>query len=133
MEAMDEILNRVMDHLVGRVEGPMHLRVFLQPIMAILFACRDGYKDARDGKPAYFWALFTAPGHRRDLLKSGWKSVGKVFILALLLDVVYQYIALKWFYPLEAVVVAILLAILPYLALRGPAKRLFGLWVKKSP
>jgi hypothetical protein len=123
---MDEILTRFMENIVGRVHGPMNFRMILQPLMACIFAVRDGRKDAREGKPPYFWALFTDPGHRRDMLREGWKSVGKVFCIALVLDAVYQYIELKWFYPVEAVVVAILLALVPYLALRGPINRAFG-------
>lgn len=51
--------------------------------------------------------------------------MGKVFTIALVLDAVYQYIALKWFYPAEAVLVAAILALVPYLLLRGPVNRVF--------
>jgi hypothetical protein len=64
------------------------------------------------------------------MLKSGWKSVGKVFILAVLLDVAYQIIVLRFVYPGETVIVAFLLAIVPYLLLRGPVNRLAR---KKKP
>ena len=40
------------------------------------------------------------------------------------MDVVYQLIVLKTFYPGEAVIVAIALALLPYLLLRGPIARI---------
>jgi len=132
METFEGVLKEILEHLVGRVHGAMHLRVLLQPLMAGAFACWDGYKDARAGRPAYFWGLFTGAADRRGMLKSGWKSVGKIFVVALALDAVYQFIELKWFYPLEAVVVAVLLALVPYLVLRGPAKRLFGLWVERA-
>ena len=123
---MDEILTRFMENLVGRVHGPMNFRMVIQPLMAVIFAFRDGRKDAREGKAAYAWALFTNPEHRRVMLRDGWKSVGRVFALALVLDAVYQGIALKWFYPLEAVVVATVLALVPYVLLRGPINRVFG-------
>jgi hypothetical protein len=121
---MEDTLSRFFGNLVDRVSGPMHFRLVLQPLMAIIFAIRDGRRDGREGRAAYFWALFTDPGHRRDMLRSGWKSVGKVFVIAIILDAVYQYIELKWFYPGEAVVVALILAIVPYLLIRGPANRL---------
>jgi hypothetical protein len=48
-----------------------------------------------------------------------------VFILAMVLDVVYQLIEHRWtVYPGEAVLVAIILAIVPYLLLRGPINRI---------
>ena len=121
---MEDMLSRFFENLVARVSGPMHFRLVLQPLMAIIFAVRDGRKDAREGRPAFFWAIFTDPGHRREMLRSGWKSVGKVFVIAIILDAVYQYIELKWFYPGEALVVALILAIVPYLLIRGPVNRL---------
>jgi hypothetical protein len=121
---MEDILARVFENMADRVTGTMKFRLVLQPLMAIIFAIKDGIRDARSGKPAYFWALFTDPGHRRDMMQSGWKSVGKVFVIAFILDGVYQYIELSWFYPGEALLVAIILAILPYLVLRGAVNRL---------
>jgi hypothetical protein len=123
---MEETLRRIMENLVGRVEGPMHFRVILQPLMAVIFALRDGWKDSRTGKAPWFWALFTNPAHRREMIRDGWKSIGKIFIVAIVLDAIYQFIELKWFYPGEALVVALLLALVPYVLLRGPINRLMG-------
>jgi hypothetical protein len=121
---MEHIITRVLEQLAGRVTGPMKFRLVLQPAMAIFFAIRDGLKDARAGRPPYFWGLFTDRGERREMLENGWKSVGRVFIFAILMDAIYQFIELRWFYPGEAVIVAIILAIIPYLLLRGPVNRI---------
>jgi hypothetical protein len=121
---MDHLFARVGEQLVARVTGPMKFRLVLQPAMAIFFAVRGGLKDAREGTPPYFWGLFTDRGEREAMLKNGWKSVGKVFILAVVLDAIYQFIVLRWFYPGEAVIVAVILAILPYLLVRGPVNRI---------
>ncbi len=59
---------------MGRVSGPMKFRLILQPLMATFFAVKAGLRDARDGKPAYFWALFTEPGLRGALI--GWPRPG---------------------------------------------------------
>jgi hypothetical protein len=121
---MEEILARFWGDLMGRVGGPMTFRLILQPIMAAFFAVRGGLKDAREGRPAYFWAIFTDPAQRREMLRDGWKSVGRVFIFAIVMDGIYQFIVLRWFYPLEALIVAIVLAICPYLLIRGPVNRI---------
>jgi hypothetical protein len=123
---MDEMLTRVFEHLVGRVHGPMHFRMIFQPLMAVIFAIRDGRQDAREGRAPYFWALFTEPRHRLALLRSGWKSVGKIFVVAFILDAIYQFIVLRWFYPGEAALTSVILAIVPYVLLRGAINRLFG-------
>lgn len=123
---MDEIWARIVDNIVDRVSGPMKLRLLLQPLMACIFAVRSGLKDAREDKPPYFWALWTEPAHRVDMLHDGWRSVGKVFVLAVILDVIYQIMVLRFVYPGEALVVALGLAILPYLIVRGLVNRLWS-------
>ncbi|MBN2629912.1 MAG: hypothetical protein JXR75_05170 [Rhodobacteraceae bacterium] len=120
---MLEIWARIFENLADRVSGPMHFRILLQPVMALVFATIAGLRDAREGKPPYFWSLFTDPAHRRDMLRDGWKSVGNVFLLAMLLDVIYQAIVQRFVYPGEVVLVAILLAIIPYLIARGVVTR----------
>lgn len=117
---MDELFLRVWENLVDRVSGPMSLRLLVQPFMAALFAFRSGWRDGRDGKSPFFWGLLYDPANRHDMLSQGWKDVGKVFLIAVALDVVYQLIVLRWVYPIEALIVAILLAIVPYLLVRGP-------------
>ena len=72
------------------------------------------------GNPPYFWALFTDAAHRAAMLRDGWKSIGRVFIFGIVMDVVYQIIVFRRFYPVEALVVAAVLALVPYLLIRGP-------------
>jgi hypothetical protein len=120
---MDQMWERVGTQLLARVSGPMKFRLVLQPCMAAFFAIRAGLADAKAGKSPYFWGLLTDHGQRVEMLKDGWKSVGRVFILALVLDAVYQIIVIHFVYPGEMVIVAIILAIVPYLILRGLVTR----------
>lgn len=121
---MDELFSRIFDDLAGRLTGPLTLRLILQPVMAALLGIKDGVADARRGQPAFFWSLVTDPSHRPELVRNGWKSIAKVFAVAVALDAIYQYIALRWFYPGEALLVAALLALVPYLLIRGPVNRI---------
>ena len=121
---MDDIWMRIIDNMSDRVSGPLKFRLLLQPVMAAIFAIKAGLLDARTGKPPYLWALANNPEHRIDMLNDGWKSVGKIFILAVVLDVVYQIIVLRFVYPGEVILVAFTLAILPYLILRGLVTRI---------
>ena len=122
--AMEDLFNWVINHLVGRIDGPLKFRLLLQPTMAVIFAIRDGLKDARAGRAPYFWAMFMEPGRRKELIHDGWKSVAKVFCLATLMDLIYQYLILGWLYPLAALFVAFMLAFFPYLLIRGPVNRI---------
>ena len=120
-----EVWHRVVGSLFARLDGPLHFRFFMQPSMAIIFAVIDGIKDAKLGRPAYFWAMVKDPDQRKELLKIGWKRIGKIFIFAVVLDVIYQIKVYHWFYPGETLIVAVLLAIIPYLLVRGPINRIF--------
>ncbi len=115
---------RVGSQLAARVSGPMKFRLVLQPVMASFFAIRSGLADARAGNPPYGWGLIAAHGHRLHMIKHGWRSVGRVFYLALVLDVIYQIIELRFVYPGEAIIVAFVLAVVPYVILRGLTSRL---------
>jgi len=106
-----------------RVGGPMTFRIILQPLMAAILAFRAGLKDAQHGRPPYFWTILTDPSQRADLMREGWRSVARVFVLAIVMDVIYQLIVLGWIYPFELILVAILLAVVPYLLIRGPVNR----------
>ena len=64
-------------------------RLLLQPMVASIFAVRSGLADARASRPPDSRALFSDPAHRAEMVKDGWKSVRKVFVLALILYVIY--------------------------------------------
>ena len=121
---MEELFTRLLYDLIGRIGGPLSFRLILQPGMALIFAIRDGLKDAREAKPAYFYSLFTDPANRRNRLREGFKAVSRVFVLAIVMDLIYQLIVLRWFYPLQALIVAFVLAFLPYILIRGPVNRI---------
>ena len=115
---------RVVRNLIDRVTGPMNFRFILQPMMASIFAIIAGLKDAKAGRPPYLWGLITGSNRRGDMVKSGWKSVGKVIIVALVIDIAYQVTVLHFVYLGEAIIVAFIVVILPYLILRGLVTRL---------
>jgi hypothetical protein len=120
---MEEMFKRLWDNLIGRFTGPMNFRLILQPLVASGFAIWSGIKDARAGRPAFLWTVITDPAQRSTLLRSAWKDVGKVFILAVVLDAIYQVIQLHAVHLLELLIVAPTLAFVPYILLRGPVTR----------
>jgi len=121
---MDDVLARIWEHLGGRIGGPLSFRLVLQPVVATVLAIRAGLQDAKTGRPAYFWTILTDADSRRGLLREGWKAVAKVFVLAVIIDAVYQVIVFRWIYPFETLLVAFLLACVPYLLVRGPVNRI---------
>jgi hypothetical protein len=110
---MEEWLARFVENMTGRLTGPLHFRFLMQPAMAAILAIRSGIQDARDGRPPYFWAMFTDPANAGKLLHDGWQAVAHIFVIAVTMDVVYQLVILRWVYVLETLLVALALAVLP--------------------
>ena len=121
---MDDVLTRFAEGVTARISGPMKFRLLLQPAMAAFFAIRAGLADARRGSSPYLSTFFSDPAERAELVENAWKDIGKVFILAVVLDAVYQFIVSRWIYPGEAILVAVILALVPYLILRGTVTRI---------
>jgi hypothetical protein len=119
-----DLLSTFWADVLARLDGPLHFRFFVQPLMALLFAVRDGKRDARVGRSAYLWTFLTDPAQRRYLLESGWKSISKVFVLACVLDIAYQFMEWRRLKPLQVLLTAVVLAVIPYLLFRGPINRL---------
>jgi hypothetical protein len=126
-----ETLSRAVDELLGRASGPFHFRLILQPVMATVFAVRAGIRDAREDHPAFLRTFIFHPGSRKNLAASAWKDVGKVFILAIVLDTAYQLIVLHAFRSLQTLIVAIALALIPYALFRGPAMLIARLFLTR--
>lgn len=123
-----EVWDRIFRSIAERPGGPMTFRFILQPVMASIVAAVDGVRDARSGAPPYFWSLLTGSEARGERLKQGLIATSRIILLGIGMDVAYQLIEFKQFYPGEAAIVAILLAFLPYLLMRGPFARLARLW-----
>lgn len=116
---LEETLARGWDNLVGRWGGPMSFRLLVQPAVAIFFAIRAGLRDARLGKPSILCDLLSDPITRQERFQQVWKDVGTVFIVALVLDSVYQVIAHGGIFALELLITATVLALIPYVVSRG--------------
>jgi hypothetical protein len=121
---MSDILARVIQNLFDRIDGPMAIRLVIQPVMAAIFATRDGIRDAKLRHPPYGLSLLMEPEHRGHRLRDGWRSIRKVCFVALAMDVVYQLIQLRWVYLGEALIIAQLVALVPYVLIRGPVNRI---------
>jgi hypothetical protein len=114
----------ILAELGERFTGPMSFRLLLQPVMATIFAVIAGVRDARTGAPPYLWALVTHGGHRREMLLDLWRGVGRIFILAVVMEVTYQLRVHGSVSIPETIVISVLLAVVPYFVLRGLVNRL---------
>lgn len=128
---LHEMFFRSWSELVARNSGPLHFRLILQPLAATFLAVRSGSQDAREHRRLFFWTLVRDPVERQSLLGQLRKDVGKLFLAAVILDLVYQLIVLRWVYPGQSLLVATTLAIVPYLVVRGLTNRVVSRLLRK--
>jgi hypothetical protein len=121
---VEEAFRRGWENLIGRPDGPLSFRLIIQPAVAVFFAIRAGLRDARNGQPPFLWTAVFNAAHRQELLRQGWKDIGTVFIVAVILDAIYQVIVHSGIYALELLLAATILALVPYALLRGLVTRL---------
>jgi hypothetical protein len=126
------VFERIWQNLLDRPSGPMTFRFVLQPIMASVAALVDGVKDARTGRNPYLWTVLSDPTKRSSRLHEGLISTARVILLGLCMDLIYQFIVFDTFHPAEAVIIAGLLAFVPYLLLRGPTTRVARWWLDRG-
>jgi len=127
------VFQRIWHDLVERPTGPMSFRFILQPLMAAVTAIIDGLRDARIVRSPFVRALLFEPQHRIPRLIEAFNAIARIILLGLVMDVIYQLIAFHRFYPAEAVIIALLLAVVPYLVLRGLITRGARRWWHAMP
>jgi hypothetical protein len=105
--------------LIKRPDGPMRFRFILQPTMAAIAAVRDGRADAVAGYAPFLWTIIRKPEERTARLREALNATARIILLGVVMDVIYQRLVLKTFYPAEAAVIALVLAFIPYVIIRG--------------
>jgi hypothetical protein len=103
----------------------MRFRFILQPVMATIVAIRDGLEDARSGRSPYVATVLGNPQERAARLRHGLNATARIIALGLVMDVIYQAIVFRTFYPDQALVVALVLAFVPYVIIRGVTVRIW--------
>ena len=113
-----EVQQRFWSDIFARATGPMTFRFYLQPTMALIAAVHDGLRDTRFGHHSFFWTAADDTTKQAGRLREGVRATARIVLLGLSMDVIYQIKVLDRFYPVEALMMAILLAVVPYFIFR---------------
>ena len=127
-----EVRARIWQNLLDRSSGPMTFRFILQPVMATIAAYFDGVKDARSGRGPFLETVLTNPAKRAGRLQEAVVATARILLLGLIMDGIYQVIEFKTFHPAEAVIIALLLAFVPYVVMRGLIARVARRWFSRG-
>jgi len=112
------------EDMVARLSGPGRFRFIMQPVVAIVLGVRDGIKDARAGACPFIWGVIFRRGLRSQLLKSGFASVRNLVAVAILLDLISQYLIFRELHPGAAILLGPVLIAAPYSLARAFANRM---------
>ena len=111
--------------ILARLSGPGRLRFIFQPVVAIILGTRSGMKDATAGLPPFLWALLFHRQHWRELFRSTVASVRNLVAIAILLDLISQFLIFHEVRPGAALVVGPLLIGVPYVVSRALSNRIW--------
>ena len=75
-------------------------------------------------RPAYGWQVIKNAGRRLELIREGWRDVGKLFVAAVVIDLAYEILVFGRVFPGQSLIVAFALAVPTYLVVRGPTNRI---------
>ena len=112
------------EDMVARLSGPGRFRFIMQPLVAIFLGSRDGVKDARRGATPFLWSLFFHREHRAELLRSALASVRNLVAVAILLDIISQYLIFHEIHPGAAILLGPVLIAMPYALARALSNRI---------
>jgi hypothetical protein len=116
-------LQRIWRNVADRPGAMLSFRFILQPSVAAVAAVNDGLKDVRNGRSPFLRAILREPEKRTARLCDGLNATARILLLGIAVDAVYQLMEFEHFYPVEAVLVALLLAFIPYCLARGVTVR----------
>lgn len=117
---MQDAWIRFWSDMVARTTGPMWFRLVLQPLVAMFFGVRAGLRDA-----SIVANGAERPGYRGVMFRQAWADLGKVALVAIVLDVIVQLLVLGTVYPGETLFVVFAIVVVPYQIIRSFVARLF--------
>ena len=126
VDAMEDFFQQFMAAVGFRTSGPMNLRFIIQPLIALVFSVLDGVRDAKAGRHLYLLSLIREPANRKKYALEGWRSIGKVFIIAVILDFIFQVLFMGQLNLVGSLLAGLILAVFPYMLLRGPVNFIAG-------
>lgn len=128
-----DTFGRIWHNMIDRPGARMSFRFLLQPSMAAIAGIYDGLRDARRNRTPYVLAILWHPRDRIQRLREGLNAIARIILLCVVIDAIYQVLELQTFHPTEALIVALLLAVLPYAVIRGLVTRIARKYHRRAP
>ena len=114
----------IAEGIIERVAGPMGLRFVFQPLIGLLLGVRDGYEDAKKGEPPFIFDIIADREGRREKLASLFASLSRTITVAVLLDIIAQYLIFDQVRITSAILIAVIILTVPYSLARALTNRI---------
>ncbi len=121
---MEDLAQRVVEGVVERLTGPMSLRFFVQPAVALILGWRDGRLDAKAGSRPFVFALISKPQHRKAALRSALATLITPIAVGTIMDAIAQYLIFERILLSVALLVGTFVMGVPYALSRGVTTRI---------
>jgi hypothetical protein len=121
---MPNYLIGIWENLLERTTGALILRFLLGPLISILAAVKFAKRDIKKQYPPYLYRFLATSRQRKVLKRQHRSDTFRLFLFSTSIDISYQIIAVDivgvkmLFKPLESVLVAMVLTVIPYLFIR---------------
>lgn len=110
--------------LAARFHGAGRFRFLFQPATAIVLGIAGGVRDAKFGLPPFLWSLLFRADQRKTAWRSALAATRNLIALAILLDLISQYLLFPAIHPAAALILGPILIAVPYAVARALANRL---------
>ena len=128
-----DVFSRGSDQLLGRISGPLNLRLIITPTVSTILAVRDGWKGAHRGESSFLWDVLHHPAaERKAVYHAVWASLKKVILLAFVLDLIYQLYVFRAYFVFQTLLLVLVLAVIPYTVIRGLTTRVTNALTKRT-
>jgi hypothetical protein len=107
------LTQRFFEDMLARLSGAGRFRFILQPTAALIVGMRDGIKDSRVGCPPFLALVSHSARRVRDLVS-----------VAIILDVVFQFLIFQEIHPGAALMLGPVLIAVPYSISRAVVNRI---------
>jgi hypothetical protein len=112
------------EDMLARLSGAGRVRFILQPMAALFIGMRDGKRDSRLGRPPFLSALVFQRERRKELLRGAFASVRDLVAIAIILDVIAQFLIFRDVHSGAALLLGPVLITVPYSISRALSNRI---------
>ncbi len=126
-------MDGAVEYVGHMLSGAGHSGLLLQPALAVLFGVMHGVRDAHVQRGPFFTSVLRRDAPSRGRGRGGLRRLTVAFLGAIAASLGFQLVSSRNMDVANALLVAVALAVVPYLLARDVSARLDLRWHEKHP